>query len=384
MRIYLLKRKGKLSKESEQKGRSTKISLYLMYHFGAGQKREYEFLNLYLYDKPKNQIEKDHNKQTYQLAETIKAKRLIDAQTSAHGFISRVKSRLCFVAYFKKLVDKKESDGNRGNWRSTYQHLLTFTNNKELPLEKVDERFLETFKDYLLSCQSIKGKGNSTIKLNRNTALSYFNKVRAALREAYNHKLIKENPATRVKCIKGQDTHREFLTLEELQQLAQTDCELPVLKKLFLTSALTGLRYSDLKNLRWDNIQYSEQNGYSIKYVQQKTKKAEVLPIAEHVVTMLGDKGVPEDLIFKGYIYNAWNNLKLKQWVLKAGITKTNITLHCARHSYACLQLSMGTDITIISRLLGHANIKTTQIYTKVLDRHKIEAANRIPQLMTV
>jgi hypothetical protein len=247
MKIYLLKRKGQLSKGNIEKGRLTKISLYLMYHFGPNQKREYEWLDLFLYDKPKTQIEKDHNKQTWQLAETIKAKKMVDAQTTAHGFISKVKSRICFVEYFKTLVDKKQSVGNYGNWLSTYQHLKDYTNGRTIPLETVDERFLENFKEYLLTCNVKRGK--SVAKLNPNSALSYFNKVKAALRIAFQQKMIKDNPAVRVKSIKGKDSHRDYLTMEELQKLAITPSENPLQKKLFLTSALCGLRFSDLKNL---------------------------------------------------------------------------------------------------------------------------------------
>lgn len=378
MKIYLLKRKGKLSKESLQKGRSNKISLYLAYHFGPNQKRIYEWLNLYLFEKPKNLIEKDHNKETISLAENIRARRLLDEQSTAHGFISRVKSKTCFIAYFKTLVDKKyDSIGNHGNWLSCYRHLVNFNNGSELPIEKVDERFLESFKEYLLTCNAVKSKG--LVKLNRNTAVSYFNKVRAALREAYNNKMIKENPASRVKCIKAQDSHREYLTFEELQKLAVTPSEDPLQKRLFLTSALCGLRYSDLKNLKWGDIKYSE-DGYYLQYTQQKTKKPETLPIAKHVVEMMGEKGAATDLIFEGIKYSAWQNTKLKNWIKLAGIDK-KITIHNARHSYACLQISLGTDLYTVSKMLGHSSLKTTQIYAKVMDVTKIAAGNKIPQL---
>jgi integrase len=379
MKIYLLKRKAKLSKESIEIGKVKKTSLYLMYHFASDVKREYEWLNLYLYEKPKNQIEKDHNKQTLQLAETIKSKRILDAQSTSHGFISTVKSKICFLAFFRKLVDKKyESEGNHGNWLSTYNHLVNFTNGKELPIERVDERFLEAFKDYFVQCKS--RKGNTEKKLNKNSAVSYFNKVRAALKEAYQQRLIKENPTTRVKGIKGQSTHREFLTFEELEKLAVTPCDLPVMKLAFLTSTMSGLRYSDLKALKWENIKHSEQDGYHIQYTQKKTKKAEVLPIANHVVEMLGERGENDEPVFKGLQYSAWNNLKIREWVMKAGINK-KITMHCGRHTYACLHLSMGTDLSTIRDLLGHSNIKTTQIYAKVIDKTKIAAASKIPQI---
>ena len=91
----------------------------------------------------------------------------------------------------------------------------------------------------------------------------------------------------------------------------------------------------------------------------------------------MGDREDPEERVFKGLKYSAWHNLKLQQWVMKAGITKT-ITFHCARHTYATLQLTMGTDIYTVSKLLGHRELKTTQIYAKIIDDKKKEAANRI------
>lgn len=159
MRIYLRQNRGRLSPENAKKGKSRKISLYLVYDYGKEQKREYEFLKLNLFDKPKNSIEKEHNKETLQLAEAIKAKKVLDAQSTAHGFVSSVKSKIGFLAYFKTLVDKKyDSTGNHGNWLSTYMHLSDFLKGKDIPLERIDDRFLESFKEYLLTCKMRKGR----------------------------------------------------------------------------------------------------------------------------------------------------------------------------------------------------------------------------------
>ena len=92
---------------------------------------------------------------------------------------------------------------------------------------------------------------------------------------------------------------------------------------------------------------------------------------------MLGEEKAQDERVFVGLRYSAWYNVKLLQWVMKAGITK-NITFHCARHTYATLQLSLGTDIYTVSKLLGHRELKTTQIYAKVIDDKKIEAADKI------
>jgi integrase len=220
-------------------------------------------------------------------------------------------------------------------------------------------------------------------RLNPNSVLSYFTKIRCALKEAHRTRMIKENPALRVKSIKPKETHRQYLTLEELQKLAKTKCDIPQLKKAFLFSALTGLRWSDVKALRWENIKHSETDGWSLQYTQKKTKTAEMLPIAEQAIKLLGEKLEPSEEIFKSLDYNGWNNFKIREWVMKAGINK-QITFHCARHSFATLQLSMNTDIYTVSKMLGHRHLKTTEIYAKVIDKKKIDAANRIPELIAL
>ena len=182
MKIYLLRRKGKLSEESLKNGRVLMVSLYLMYNFGPNQRREYEFLNLALYDKPKNNLERDHNKETLQLAETIKAKRLLDVQATSHGFVGNVKCKIGFLSYFKTLADKHiDSDGSQGSWNSTYKHLCDFCKGKDILIENVDDRFLEAFKEYLLTCGV--RKGDRSKKLHQNSVLSYYTKVKTALKE---------------------------------------------------------------------------------------------------------------------------------------------------------------------------------------------------------
>lgn len=114
-----------------------------------------------------------------------------------------------------------------------------------------------------------------------------------------------------------------------------------------------------------------------IRFRQNKTKGAEKLPLSDQARDLLKEIGKPEERVFKGLKYSAWHNLKLQQWVMKAGISKT-ITFHCARHTYATLQLTLGTDIFTVSKLLGHKDIRTTQIYAKIIDEKKMEAANRI------
>ena len=117
--------------------------------------------------------------------------------------------------------------------------------------------------------------------------------------------------------------------------------------------------------------------GYYIRFRQKKTKGAETLPISEQAFGLLGERQDNDQRVFVGLRYSCWNNIKLKEWMLKAGISKP-ITFHCVRHTYATLQLTAGIDIYTVSKLLGHKDLKTTQIYANVIDEKKKDAANRM------
>ena len=166
-------------------------------------------------------------------------------------------------------------------------------------------------------------------------------------------------------------------TLTKFQAVAKAECDIPQLKTAFLFLCLSGLRWSDVNKLVWSEMQHSNEMGYYIRFIQKKTKGVETQPISEQAFELLGEREDKDERVFKGLKYSAWHNMKLQQWVMRAGVTKTNI-FHCARHTYATLQLTMGTDIYTVSKLLGHRELKTTQIYAKVIDEKKKEAANRI------
>jgi integrase len=189
--------------------------------------------------------------------------------------------------------------------------------------------------------------------------------------------LIEIDLSTRIDGISDPEVQREYLTLEQLQALVNTPCSIPLLKSAALFSALTGLRFSDISKLVWSEVQYSELEGYFLQFRQKKTKGVEVLPISEQAVSLLGERKEPTEQVFKGLIYSAYLNVHLKQWILRAGITK-DITFHCFRHTFATLQLSHGTDIYTVSKMLGHRELKTTQIYAKIVDDTKRKAADKI------
>jgi integrase len=362
-----------LRKKKIKKG---KISLYLdfyppIYNPETKKYTRRDFLKIYLYDKPITEIEKTENKENKILAESIRAKRQLDIANERFGFLIKKKEDFDFISYFKKIISKKK-ESNYSNWNSTLKYLMQFTNEK-LKGSDITKELCENFKEFLLNKKTDK----SGRKLSNNSAASYFNKFKSALRDAFREGLLENDINSKIRSIKEEETHREFLSLDELKILVKTDCKNPLIKKAALFSAYSGLRFSDIKNLKWKDILYSKENGYYIQFIQQKTKGAEVLPITEEAFLHLGETGELHGNVFDGLVYSDQNNELLKNWIADAGINK-EITFHNFRHSYATILLSMGVDIYTVSKLLGHKSIKTTEIYAKVVDINKISAVNKI------
>ncbi|ODS81081.1 MAG: integrase [Cytophagaceae bacterium SCN 52-12] len=359
-------------------------SLYLDFyppipHPETGEPTRREFLGLYLIDKPKSPIDKQHNNETQQLAEQIRQKRenhlnKPEIYTGYEKEQLKIKERgeENFVDYFKKLADKRKSS-NHDNWVSAYKYLVTFTNGR-LKFADLNERFCNEFKEHLLATKS--NKSNKTT-LAQNSAASYFNKIKAALKQAYKDGYLSVDLNARVTPIKQGETRREYLTLDELNRLIKTECNNPLLKKAALFSALTGLRFSDIQKMVWGEIEHVQGQGYFLNFSQKKTKGVESLPIPEQAYDLLGQPGKPSEKVFPGLTYSAYENKHLYQWIGAAGITK-DITFHCFRHTYATLQLFYGTDIYTVSKMLGHKDLKTTQIYGKVVDEAKRKATEKI------
>jgi len=354
-----------------QRKKNGKISLYLDYYHKG--KRKFEYLRLYLIDKPRTAEERSFNRKTLQLGDRIRAKKQLEIQSGIYGFNDSEKLNSLFLTYFELLAEKrKDSDGNYGNWLSTLKHLKNWKKSN-VRFADIDRKWLEDLKYYLVH----EAKTKQGTNLSKNSCVSYFNKVKAALKEAVKDGIILRNPGKAVSGIKEAETKREFLTLDELKKAVKAHCDIEVLKNAFIFSALTGLRFSDIQKLTWSEIQHSEENGYYIRFMQKKTEGQETLPISDDAVSFMGERKKDKDKVFPDLTYSDYNNAKIREWMIRAGIEK-HITFHCARHTFATLQLTLGTDIYTVSKLLGHKSLKTTEIYAKVIDQKKKDAANRI------
>lgn len=183
------------------------------------------------------------------------------------------------------------------------------------------------------------------------------------LKIAYRDKWLRENINDFLDKIEAKEVKKEYLTLDEVKLLAQTPCEHEILKRASLFSCLTGLRISDILNLCWEDFELAPDQGYCIRIKTQKTLTEATLPISYEAYELCGEPSSGK--VFRG-LQRSMINYPLKKWLKQAGITK-HITFHCFRHSYAVIQISLGTDIYTVSKMLTHKNVSTTQIYMLTL-----------------
>lgn len=280
-----------------------------------------------------------------------------------------------FMEYFSKIANqrnKNRSESIRLSWLIVLDYLKQYAGDN-FYFSNITEGWCEDFKDFLLNVPSRK---SDKAKLMQNSAANYFSIFKAALHKAFVDGFLNVDIGARIKGIKEQETRREFLTEDELNTLVITPCDREELKRAALFSALTGLRHCDIQKLQWKEIAVSGDQA-RLNFTQQKTKGVEYMPISDQALQLCGEKGNPKDLVFDGLPDPAWISKPLKRWITAAGITK-KITFHCFRHTYATLQLSGGTDIYTVSKMLGHTDVKTTQIYAKVVDEKKQKATNAI------
>lgn len=374
MNIHLRQRK---------QGKQGSISLYLEIYKGTAKQpdgsikvlRDYEYLNLYLVAKPSTPFDKESNRDTLKLAKSIRAKRELEIKNGQYGFSSNKNQNVNFIDYFSAQAEKRlQSKGNYENWNSSLKHLKNFAGS-QVTFREITSEFCEQFKIYLAEQARTKSKK----PLSSSSVASYFNKLRACLKKAVKDQIIFTNPADGITNPKAIDNVREYLTLDEVKALAKAECRYDVLKRAFLFSCLTGLRWSDIQKLKWSEVQKTDESS-RIVFHQQKTKGLQYLDISDQARAYLGQPGMPDDRVFTGLRYSDYMNVALLQWCLRAGITK-HITFHCARHTFAVLQLTLGTEIYTVSKLLGHSELKTTEIYAKIIDLKKREAVNKIPDI---
>ena len=278
-----------------------------------------------------------------------------------------------FIAYFNSIIYKVHPNSSNSiivNWTRVGKLLSIFSEGKPIPFRKINVKLLEDLKQFMLTAPQ---GGNKKGTLSQNSAATYFSIVKAGLHRAFIDEYLTVDIAAKVKGIPELKVKRETLTLEEAELLAQTPCENEVLKRAFFFAILTGIRLCDIHELTWGEIQKTS-TGWRVDFTQRKTHVVDYLPINEQAYSLCGEPGEHDQQIFAGLTGSSWISRPLKKWIAASGIKK-HITFHCSRHTFATLQLENGTDIFVVKGMLGHTNVKTTQIYAHIVDKSKRNAA---------
>lgn len=361
---------------------SGNTSLYLDIYIGG--RRSYEYLHMYLIPE-KTRADKEKNRETLQLAEAVCAKRIVELRNGVYGFQDKFATNTRFFDYYKAMVEKRVgSHGNWGNWQSCLYHLERYERRKDITFADITTEWVQGFRDYLENYAKAwhhDGRKRTTEKpLAQNSKVSYFNKLRACINQAVEDGILPVSPLRGVEGFKEQEGRRMYLTIDEVRKLADTPCEYPGIKAAFLFSCLTGLRRSDILRLRWGDV-YEQGDFTRIIFRQKKTNGQEYLDITKEAAELMGERGKPLDPVFMDIHAPTATNSAIRVWVARAGIDK-DITFHCARHTFATMMLDLGTDLYTVSKLLGHKEIATTQIYAKVMDKNKQAAVAKIPSVL--
>jgi len=357
-------------------------SIYLdVYRDGV---REYDFLKLYIVPEL-NDNDREKNRKTLELANKIKAKKILELDNVEHGFEAGngEKQKESVAKFISDVAEKRKKEGAISMYyslRGLRNHLALYKGSGTI-FKQVTKEYCRGFIDYLKTAKNVKSKEALSV----GSQSSYSRLLTVVLNLAMQEGHLSGNPMNMVprgERLKQPESDREYLTIEEVKQLVNTPCVKPMVRQAFLFMCFSGLRYSDVRYLRWGDIQTDNEGEKVIRYMQKKTKKYENLQVSSEALKYLPERGGAndDDTIFK-LSQNGYTNQALAGWVLGAGIKK-RVTFHVGRHTNATLLLSLGAPIETVSKLLGHSDIKTTQIYAKVIDQNKRAAVSKLDGLL--
>ena len=339
--------------------------------------RKYEFLKLYLVPA-KNEAAKVQNANTEQAAKAIRNQRELEIIQGKGGLAPVNNSKLLLLDWMEEFRKQKLATGQSEERALSVEkvtaHLKAYAGEK-VKLSAVDGDFCKGFVAYLGNTNS--GKHTKNIKqLASSTANAYFQIFTSALNEAVRQKIIPANPVMYLsredkKPIRAERSNRTFLTIDEVKKLAGTEFKNDQIKRAFLFACFTGLRISDVRNLTWGNI-VGRNGSYYITITMQKTREPLTIKLNKQAVGWLPKKSGSNE-VFDLPFYNSVINDNLRRWAKAAGIEKS-LCFHMSRHTFATMELTLGADLYVVSKLLGHHDLSVTQVYADIINK-KREAA---------
>jgi len=351
-----------------RKKKSDRYSLYL--DLWKDGKRSYEYLNRYI-GGSKDSVISDND--ALRFAISYRDRREDESNQEGKSLKSN-KGKILkanFVEYFYSLVNEKEGTTKK-KWFAVYKHLDKFTNSKAT-IESIDIKFCKTFYNYL------------NRRFNHSTPKVYYKVFSAAMNQLVWDEIITSNPAKKAaqnpdikhKLKQNKERPREFLSFKEITKLVETPINNRQTRNAFIFSCFTGLRLEDIIELPFKAINEGYLYFRQIKTTEDDRMKLH--PVAIKIINEQKKKSKKQEKVFNLFDNKAVNR-HIKGWIKNAGIDK-HITFHCARHTFATIGITNDIDIYTLSKLLGHKDVTSTQIYAKLIDKKKDEAIDKIPVL---
>jgi site-specific recombinase XerD len=366
-------------------------SLFLDYYLGyrsvydeakdkavAKKDRKRVYLKLYLWQAPRTAIERQQNKDTMTLAKGIRYEYEQQLKAGTLGYRLKAKE-INFFDFIQTYYDEY-TKGDKRMIKAAQKRFTDFIA-LEYPLlaknitpDRITPSMMEHFVEYLQSIS--KGEG----------ALTHWKRWKKIIKEAVRRDILKKNPCEGIVCKADEEAlKKDILSIEEMEQLINTTYpeQNQQTRRAFIFTLYTGIRFCDIKELTFANVDYSNKVlNFNQKKTQGHSSKSHVtIPLNDGLLALIGKASTDNlnEKIFK--LPSQEMCLKaLKHWTAKAGINK-NITWHSGRHSFAVNILNNGANIKTVASLLGHSSLQHTEKYTRAVDKLKEDAINSLPTL---
>jgi integrase len=336
--------------------------------------KRFKSLRLYVEANPKSES-KEQTKQTIALAKQIcqrqsneLAKPEVYASLELQALNRAEMGNYSFRQFCKERIAKIN---NEGHWayKTAVLYFFNSLGYEDVKCGSISQLIVDEFREYLPTAKKLRSSGT----ISQNSAATYMAAMKGLLNDAYMGGHLPESVGKLIKGLASTDSKRAIPTLDEIVILSNTECQYPLLREMALFSCMTGLRFSDCQKIVTSEELKNSGTGYYLDFTQKKRTIEAITPISDQAAEMLLSLGD------KPFIDVDYNNMQrpLRAWIQASGIQK-HITFHSFRHAYAALLLASGVDIFVVSKMLNHKTIRSTQVYTKVLDRQKEEASKKI------
>lgn len=327
----------------------------------------------------KDESVKNRNVELMRMAEAEAGVRNADAVRLGHGLEPKQKQNIMLSDYLQQLIKGNVfAKSTRTMMLALYNHIELYKT-AEIKISLIDANWIRGFLSYLKNDAHNRNSKRKVKPLCQNTIFQLFLVFGFVFAQAQRDAIITRNPIKELnnkERPKQENDVREFLTLEEVSRLIKTPYKDEQVKCAFLLSVFTGLRWSDIKLLKWEDL-HEDENGKYFRVTMKKTAKPICVYLSDIGTKYLPTRTKSND---NGLVFTLPNNTRInahvRRWCKEAEITK-QVSFHVARHTFATIMLNNGTPLEVVSKMLGHKKLSTTEIYAKLLNRTIANAAHK-------